>query len=122
MSSQELITKSKGGRPVGSKNRLTEDVRKYFKMVSRRNMAKLQVIFDQTVEKDPARAWTMYMDMAEYVIPKLARVEHVGNEDKPLEMVIRWGGPQPVVSTPVSDDVVVDVEAKSLIPHTHSDE
>ena len=38
----------------------------------------------------PDKALDIMQKMAEYHIPKLARTEHIGNEDKPIRYVVTW--------------------------------
>ena len=38
----------------------------------------------------PDKALDIMQKMAEYHIPKLARTEHTGSEDKPIRYVVTW--------------------------------
>lgn len=39
---------------------------------------------------DPARAAELYLKAIEYHIPKLARTEVSGDQDKPVKLVVTW--------------------------------
>ena len=41
-------------------------------------------IMEYVVPPNPAKAFEMFQSVVEYHIPKLARTEHVGNDEKPL--------------------------------------
>lgn len=44
----------------------------------------LNPVMHYTVQPNPAKAFELFQSVVEYHIPKLARTEHVGNDDKPL--------------------------------------
>jgi hypothetical protein len=48
----------------------------------------------QMEEKDPEKAFIMLQAVMEYHLPKLARVESVGDEAAPQRMVISWKRPE----------------------------
>ena len=94
----------RGGRSKGTPNKVTKDVRQTFAafvdsgsdefMLWLRKVAdgvKETYIDDQGVEREryviqpnPARAFDMVMQAAEYTTPKLARLEHSGNDENPV--------------------------------------
>ena len=61
------------GRPKGSLNKATLPIREAFKEFLDRNMPKVQADFDKMAPKDRAN---FLINMAEYCVPKLARVEN----------------------------------------------
>jgi hypothetical protein len=38
----------------------------------------------------PKTAFDCFMSVAEYHVPKLARTEHTGANDGPIELVVKW--------------------------------
>jgi len=77
--------KKTGGRQAGSKNKRTVEVLK--------TIEKVLGFLDETIEQDielltPAQRASMWNDLQEYIRPKLARTEHVGNDGKDLFPVI----------------------------------
>lgn len=97
--------KKTGGRTVGTPNKATAEARQAIAAFVDGNAHRLTGWLDQVAEgvkkpvKDdtgeivgeeyvvppnPAKAFDMFQSVVEYHIPKLARQEHVGNDDKPL--------------------------------------
>lgn len=80
------------GRPKGSPNRATADVRAAIATFAEGNAHKLQEWLDSVAEgsggnrPDPAKAADLYLRAIEYHIPKLARTEVTGNGGGPVEI------------------------------------
>ncbi len=101
-----MSTGKKGaGRPAGSPNKATTEARQAIALFVDQNAHRLTGWLDQVaagvqVEKEdpktgemklefvvppnPAKAFDMFQSVVEYHIPKLARQEHVGDDNKPL--------------------------------------
>jgi hypothetical protein len=85
-------TESSRGRPKGSVNRATADVRAAIATFAEGNAHKLQQWLDSVAEgsggnrPDPAKAADLYLRAIEYHIPKLARTEVTGNNGGPVEI------------------------------------
>lgn len=97
-----MATANKGaGRPAGSPNKATKEAREAIALFVDQNAHRLTGWLDQVAEgvkvedhetgeekyivpPNPAKAFDMFQSVVEYHIPKLARQEHVGNDDKPL--------------------------------------
>ena len=80
------------GRPNGSPNRATADVRAAIAAFAEGNAHKLQDWLDRVAEgsggvkPDPAKAADLYLRAIEYHIPKLARTEVTGDGGGPVEI------------------------------------
>jgi hypothetical protein len=80
------------GRPKGSPNRATADVRAAIAAFAEGNAHKLQDWLDRVadgsggVKPDPAKAADLYLRAIEYHIPKLARTEVTGDGGGPVEI------------------------------------
>jgi hypothetical protein len=85
-----------GGRPKGSPNKATAAVREAIAVFAEGNAHKLQEWLDDVAmgvggnRPDPAKAADLYLRAIEYHVPKLARTEHVGDNDGPIEMKVTW--------------------------------
>ena len=101
-----MATANKGaGRPAGSPNKATKEAREAIAAFVDGNAHRLTGWLDQVAEgvkvdvldakgqpvgqeyvvpPNPAKAFDMFQSVVEYHIPKLARQEHVGNDEKPL--------------------------------------
>jgi hypothetical protein len=99
-----MATANKGaGRPAGSPNKATQDARQAIASFVDGNAHRLTEWLDQVangvkviemegdaqVEKyvvppNPAKAFDMFQSVVEYHVPKLARMEVTGNDEKPL--------------------------------------
>ena len=85
-----------GGRVAGTPNKATNEARQAIASFVDGNAHRLTGWLDQVaqgvqdadgayvVPPNPAKAFDMFQSVVEYHIPKLARQEHVGNDDKPL--------------------------------------
>jgi len=63
------------GRPKGTGNKTTEEIRAAFRDLTEANIDKVQGWLDQVAAEDPNSALDKFLKLAEYVLPKLARVE-----------------------------------------------
>ncbi len=77
------------GRPKGVPNKATTNARLAIASLVEENMPKLQSLLNRIeAEEGPRAAWDCFMDVVEYHIPKLARVEHAGDDGGPLQVQI----------------------------------
>ena len=98
------------GRPRGSPNRATRDVRTVFSAFVEANAEKAQALFDRVASRDPAKALELLARLAEFVIPKLARTDLTGDLADRSATVIHIAGvepsprldPRPPVSKPAN--------------------
>jgi hypothetical protein len=81
------------GRPKGSPNRSTALAREAIAKFVDGNSHKLQEWLDEIAMNEklgPKVAFDCFMQVAEYHVPKLARTEHTGSDDKPIRYVVSW--------------------------------
>ena len=89
----ETTRKKTGGRVAGVPNKSTALAREAIAKFVDGNSHKLQQWLDDiaTSEKHgPKVAFDCFMQVAEYHVPKLARVEQVGDAEKPVVHVFKW--------------------------------
>jgi hypothetical protein len=94
MSNKQLKNNPKGaGRPLGSPNKSTALAREAIARFVDGNSHKLQEWLEALsflTKYGPKQAFDCFMQVAEYHVPKLARTEHTGSEEKPIRYVISW--------------------------------
>jgi hypothetical protein len=76
------------GRVKGVPNKVTADVRKGFQELVESSVDEMRGWLTRVAKKDPARALTIVSNMAEYIMPKLARTEITGNDGKPVTVQV----------------------------------
>lgn len=74
----------RAGRPKGTPNRATADVRMAMAQLAEGNIERVQKWLDRVARKDPARALDLFLRLLEYYIPKLQRSEFTGKDGKDL--------------------------------------
>ena len=98
------LTNRGRGRPKGALNKATKTFRDTVNSLLENNSTNVEKWLkevaegDETrdVKPDPKGALDLLAKLAEYAAPKLARTEHVGNEDTPVvtKMVFEWQEPK----------------------------
>jgi hypothetical protein len=83
------------GRPPGTPNKATADVRAAFSALLQGNVKKLNGWLSRVGKEDPARALDLVIKLAEYHIPKLSRTEVTGPQGGPVQIVRKYFGKQP---------------------------
>jgi hypothetical protein len=86
-------TNNPKGRPKGSLNKSTALAREAIAQFVDGNSHKLQQWLDEIAMNEklgPKVAFDCFMQVAEYHVPKLARVEQVGDETKPVVHIYKW--------------------------------
>lgn len=81
------------GRAKGVPNKATAKAREAIAAFVDGNAHQLQVWLEQIAMDDrygPKTAFDCFMAVAEYHVPKLARQEHVGADNGPIELVVKW--------------------------------
>jgi hypothetical protein len=81
------------GRVAGVPNKATAKAREAIAAFVDGNADRLQTWLDQIASDErygPKTAFECFMAVAEYHVPKLARQEHVGADNGPIELVVKW--------------------------------
>lgn len=93
----ENLTNRGRGRPKGAVNKATKTFRETVSAMLEGNAENVQKWLETVaygdgdqVKPDPKGALTLMAQLAEYATPKLARTEMVGDEEAPLQTVIKW--------------------------------
>ena len=89
--------KKTGGRQAGTPNKVTLEARQAIASFVNGNAHRLTEWLDKVadgvqtpdgdgyvVPPNPAKAFDMFQSVVEYHVPKLARMEHAGSDDKPV--------------------------------------
>jgi len=90
--------KKAGGRAAGTPNKVTAQAREAIALFVDDNAPRLALWLDAVangdpahdVKPNPAKAFELFQSVIEYHVPKLARTEHTGADDGPIEMVVTW--------------------------------
>lgn len=82
----------RGGRKKGTPNKATANAREAFAQLVEGNVGRAQEWLDRVASQDgPKAALQLFLDMAEFHVPKLARTEFSGPDGEGLKkLVIEW--------------------------------
>lgn len=80
------------GRPPGSPNKATAEVREAIAEFAKANVASMSEWLAEV--EDPAKRLDLYLRALEYYVPKLARTEQTGPDGGPQEHTFRWLSPK----------------------------
>jgi hypothetical protein len=73
-------------RPKGTPNKATAAAREAIARLVDGNAGRMQEWLDRIAEEEgPMAAWRCMADVIEFHVPKLARTEHIGDPDNPLQ-------------------------------------
>jgi len=81
------------GRVKGTPNKSTAKAREAIATFVDGNAERLQEWLEAIAVDErygPKTAFDCFMAVAEYHVPKLARQEHVGADNGPIELVVKW--------------------------------
>ena len=93
MAEKQLKNIKGAGRPAGVPNKSTTMAREAIARFVDGNSHKLQQWLDEIAMSEkhgPKVAFDCFMQVAEYHVPKLARVEQVGDTNKPIVHIFKW--------------------------------
>ena len=77
-------TQNMNGRPKGSKNKNTQEVRTAFQNLVEMNLDNMTTWLAQIAADNPEKAFKVMLDLSEFIIPKLARTELTGKDGDDL--------------------------------------
>jgi len=75
---------NRAGKKPGTKNRTTKEIREAYQKLTEENLENMTLWLGQIAAEDPAKAMDLMLRLSEYIIPKLARQELVGNNGDDL--------------------------------------
>ena len=75
---------AKAGRPKGAVSKTNEDIRSLLRLLVDRRLPQMEAWLDRVAEEDPGRAFGYMLQLLEYHVPKLARVELGGVDGSPV--------------------------------------
>lgn len=84
MSFQKGQSGNPAGRKKGTPNTATKKAREAFAALADGNVERVQGWLNQVAEKDPATAMRLFLDLAEFSVPKLQRTELTGKDGAEL--------------------------------------
>ena len=78
------------GRPKGIPNRTTKHIREAYQKLTEDNLENMSIWLAQIAAEDPGKAMDTMIRLSEYILPKLARTELVGDEGQDLFKNIKF--------------------------------
>jgi len=81
---------NRNGRPVGSKNKITEEIREAFQMVLEKRLPDLERLLMQVAHDDPAKAIELMIKLSNRFVPELSRQELTGAGGEDLFKSIKF--------------------------------
>ena len=81
-------TNNPNGRPAGTQNKVTRDIKEAYRMLIENNLDNLTTWLEIIAAKDPEKAIRIIAELSEYVVPKLARTDLVSG-DKPINPILQ---------------------------------
>jgi len=72
------------GRGKGTPNKTTKQIRESYQRLVEMNLENMTNWLQQVAAEDPEKAMDLMLKLSEYIIPKLARQELVGNDGADL--------------------------------------
>lgn len=80
------------GRPIGTPNKMTAEMRGFFTTFLTQNVDKFQILFDRVSSENPSKALDILLKISEFTVPKLRQVEFKEEtpRDKEITPPIKW--------------------------------
>ena len=75
---------NRNGRPLGSANKITEELREAFALVLEQNMPGLEVLLARVAADEPAKAIELILKLSNRFLPELSRTEMTGANGQDL--------------------------------------
>jgi hypothetical protein len=79
------------GRGKGTPNKVTRDLREAYRLLAESNIDNLEKWLKQVAQDNPEKALKLFIDLSEYIIPKLNRSEIVQEKESEKTIII-FGG------------------------------
>ena len=95
---------NRAGRPVGSKNKITEEIREAFQMVLENKLPDLERWLQQTAQDDPAKAIDLLLKLSNRFLPELSRQELTGADGDDLFKSLKFNFNTPPKDEPTKDE------------------
>lgn len=97
---------NRNGRPKGSANKITEEIREAYAMVLENRLPDLDRWIMQVSHEDPAKAADLLMKLSERFLPMLSRQELTGADGAELFKSLKFdfGAPDKVEEDPNRED------------------
>ena len=102
---QKGVSANPNGRPSGSKNIATQQVRLAYQKLTEDNLENMTAWLQTIAVEDPKTAFELMLKMSEFIIPKIARTELTGKDGGDLFKDVSFS-----FGTPINDRVI-DIDA-----------
>ena len=93
------------GRPPGLQNKVTRDIRQAYQNLVEMNLENMTQWLASVAAEDPEKAMDLMLKLSEYIIPKLARQEVVGNDGSDLFKNVKFNFGPDINDQSERDDV-----------------
>lgn len=79
------------GRPKGTNNKITEEIREQFANLLESQLPDVERWIRQTAQEDPAKAVDLLIKISERFVPKLTQNQITGADGKDLNIEFKFG-------------------------------
>ncbi len=79
-----------GGRPKGSQNKTTKEIREAYQRLVEGNLDNMSLWLARIASEDEEKAFDLMLKLSEYVIPRLARQEVTGKDGEDIFKGIKF--------------------------------
>jgi hypothetical protein len=84
------VSGNPNGRPKGTLNRATKQVREAYQNLVEMNLDNMTMWLSQVAAENPEKAMQLMLQLSEFIIPKLARTELTGQDGDDLFKNIKF--------------------------------
>ena len=77
-------TQNMTGRPKGSKNKNTQQIREAYQRLTEDNLENMSIWIQQIAADSPEKAFKLMLEMSEFVLPKISRMELTSKDGEDL--------------------------------------
>ena len=77
-------TQNMKGRPKGSKNKNTQQIREAYQRLTEDNLENMSIWIQQIAADSPEKAFKLMLEMSEFVLPKISRMELTSKDGEDL--------------------------------------